>query len=943
MNTKRKSRANTNSTGTRAPRARASSSGGNGVNAQVSGADGIYLNETFMHRVTSLIGLEVEIVTHSKEMYSGILRTFSSNFDVVLELPHRTDPPPSSQAIGLKIVADKMIFKFDSIVKIAAYETDLDSMTRNTFQTDTTISKYNGQPSGEKVLEMWEPPSMNGDMDDFDLSSGNNNANGWDADDMFRRNEQEHGVTSSFDQNLSGYTTEIRTDLSNFKNEEAKAARLAREIESNPSSQNRANLENGDEEERFAAVSRPASEMSNNHNDNKYMSGRRKPGPQQPANSAYGLFNRNRKHPEKYPSSGSNERWECVSGSGTKNSNQNRGHAHQQNGNNNVVNKSTLPPYHNSANQTYAANSRESPVSVNGQSDKRTSAPINNRRETSSSGSRHVSGRNNYSSNDNQSLPSSSRSSPPTVQGHHNQIASVPPPRYQTATYTQQTSTTNSRPNVSTSYAAAADKSVPKTQPPPPIRVRDESLNSELKRFSTDFNLSSPSPQNNPRVSSPASVVSETPKQHAAQIPHSEPPSPSVQEVSHVPEEVTESPVSPPQTLYKLQEVQIEKNVENLKKDQTEKTPEENITQLPDKTVVQTSKLNPNAKEFVFNPNTKPFIPRSPSTPNSSRPMTPQTPTTNIVATTNQHQQMIQAQHGPAIAIPAAYHHHHHQHAPGTGQMVTHQAPPHPHPAFTMLPTVFVTSNSAFNHHPHSMPPQPPNQAGRFRKMTVGMSHRSDIASQIQVAAATGQPLLAPAPLQAQFAVPGYSPQPMPTPQAYQQVQMVRMVPQQGGGMMPTLVPTSIAYHPANAGQLSQMESGVPQGPPSYHHHHHHQASQHHIMNQQQTAQSPAPQPGPPQTPGQSQTPVNFQQPPPQQSQPPPFPAGTTIMCPILPTPTASQQPSAPNTPGSAPPMQQPPPQQHQQYISHPHQHHQAASTQAPHGQYHLYSTIRES
>lgn len=27
----------------------------------VTGADGIYLNETFMHRVTSLIGLEVEV------------------------------------------------------------------------------------------------------------------------------------------------------------------------------------------------------------------------------------------------------------------------------------------------------------------------------------------------------------------------------------------------------------------------------------------------------------------------------------------------------------------------------------------------------------------------------------------------------------------------------------------------------------------------------------------------------------------------------------------------------------------------------------------------------------------------------------------------------------------------------------------------------------------
>ncbi|XP_050522500.1 ataxin-2 homolog isoform X2 [Daktulosphaira vitifoliae] len=926
----------------RPPRTRASSSGGNGVNTQVSGADGIYLNETFMHRVTSLIGLEVEISTHSKEMYSGILRTFSSNFDVVLELPHRTDPPPSSQTVGLQIIADKMIFKFDSIVKITAHDTDLDSMTRNTFQTDTTISKYNGQPLGEKVLEMWEPPTINGDLEEFDLNSGSSNINGWDADDMFRRNEQEHGVTSTFDQNLSGYTTELRTDMSNFKNEEAKAARLAREIESNPSSQNRANLENGDEEERFAAVSRSTNDVSNNHNDSKYSSGRRKPGSQQSAN-AYGLFNRNRKHPEKYPNNASNERWECVTSSGTKNSNQNRSHNHQQNGNSNTVNKSTGSTYHNNANQSYSSSNSREP-SVNGQTDKRSSASTSNRRDTpqSSSNSRHATGRNNYNSNDNQSLPSSSRTSPTTVQGH-NQTSNVASSRYQTSTYTQQTNTTNTRTNISTSYAAAADKPMTKAQPPPPpIRVRDESLTSELKKFSTDFNLSTAPTQSDLRVSSPGiPTVSENSKQHSAQISHSEP-SQSSQEVPQLPK-VTESPSS--QQVYKSQpEGQVENNTDSVKKDSNEISSEENSSQSSDKIVIQTSKLNPNAKEFVFNPNTKPFIPRSPSTPNSSRPMTPQTPTTNIVATSGSHQQMIQAQHGPAIAIPAAYHHHHHHTAPGSGPMVTHQPPPHPHPAFTMLPTVFVTSNSAFNHHPHSMPPQPPNQAGRFRKMTVGMSHRGDIASQIQVAAATGQPLLAPAPIQAQFAVPGYSPQPMPTPQAYQQVQMVRMVPQQGGGMMPALVPTSISYHPTNAGQIGQMDNGVPQGPP-YHHHHHHQASQHHMMNQQQNAQSPAPQPVPPQTPGQSQTPVNFQQPPPQQSQPPPFPAGTTIMCPILPTPTGSQQPPAPNTPGSAPSMQPPPPQQQhpQQYISHPHPHHQTTPAPTQHGQYHIYSTIRES
>lgn len=104
----------------------------------------------------------------------------------------------------------------------------------------------------------------------------------------------------------------------------------------------------------------------------------------------------------------------------------------------------------------------------------------------------------------------------------------------------------------------------------------------------------------------------ETPKQHTAQISHSEPPCPpTVQEVPQVPEETTESPASPSQTLYKLQEEQTEKNLENVKKDQTDKSSEENTTQLPDKTVVQTSKLNPNAKEFVFNPNTKPFIPVS--------------------------------------------------------------------------------------------------------------------------------------------------------------------------------------------------------------------------------------------------------------------------------------------------------------------------------------------
>lgn len=76
---------------------------------------------------------------------------------------------------------------------------------------------------------------------------------------MFRKNEHTFGVTSTFDDSLASYTVPLdKGDSLEFKEAEAKAEKLAAEIENNPTCRERLDLENGDEEALFAAVERPA-------------------------------------------------------------------------------------------------------------------------------------------------------------------------------------------------------------------------------------------------------------------------------------------------------------------------------------------------------------------------------------------------------------------------------------------------------------------------------------------------------------------------------------------------------------------------------------------------------------------------------------------------------------------------------------------------------------
>lgn len=206
-------------------------------------------------------------------------------------MPHSYPIGAPDKKIDVNSVQDNLIVKVCDIVSIQAKDVDLDYATRDTFQTDTAISaRLNGSLKfGEKKLQPWEGDT-NGDYSiNFELDS---NSNGWDANEMFSLNEKEHGIKTTFKDNLESYTVQIdRKNTDDFKEKEKEAARIAAEIEGNTSTRERLELENGDEEAAFSAVVRPDDSASNsektspppnNNNTQKYTSGQQKQSNRQP-------------------------------------------------------------------------------------------------------------------------------------------------------------------------------------------------------------------------------------------------------------------------------------------------------------------------------------------------------------------------------------------------------------------------------------------------------------------------------------------------------------------------------------------------------------------------------------------------------------------------------------------------------------------------------------
>jgi len=227
---------------------------------QTSEFIGVYGNTRFTHALTSLIGVNLRVETKNKDEYEGILQTFSSDFEMALDLCHKVDPN-NDDTVDVTTIKQTMVFNISSIVRYYATDVDLDFATKETFQTDTQISganKVNGEGGGGgrlRELEHWQPEEdgLGGGIEDDEDLGG---TTGWSANEMFAKNEKQFGVTTNFDPSLAGYTTTLNRDKIDSE-AEARASRIAAQIENNDKSKHSAELENGDEEEAFSAVVRP--------------------------------------------------------------------------------------------------------------------------------------------------------------------------------------------------------------------------------------------------------------------------------------------------------------------------------------------------------------------------------------------------------------------------------------------------------------------------------------------------------------------------------------------------------------------------------------------------------------------------------------------------------------------------------------------------------------
>ncbi|XP_032656546.1 ataxin-2 isoform X9 [Chelonoidis abingdonii] len=231
-----------------------------------------------VHILTSVVGSKCEVQVKNGGVYEGVFKTYSPKCDLVLDAAHRK-PAESSLGPKREDILESILFKSSDFVMVQFKDMDTNYARRVPSETDAFTDsaigvKVNGEHK-EKDLEPWDggETTTTEELEALETDV----SNGWDPNDMFRYNEENYGIVSTYDSSLSSYTVPLERDNSEeFLKREARAAQLAEEIESSAQYKARVALENDDrtEEEKYTAVQRNASEREGhgvNTRESKYV------------------------------------------------------------------------------------------------------------------------------------------------------------------------------------------------------------------------------------------------------------------------------------------------------------------------------------------------------------------------------------------------------------------------------------------------------------------------------------------------------------------------------------------------------------------------------------------------------------------------------------------------------------------------------------------------
>ncbi|XP_075998824.1 ataxin-2-like protein [Genypterus blacodes] len=233
--------------------------------------EGVYNNARMLHFLTAVVGSTCDVRVKNGSVYEGIFKTLSSQCELAVDAVHKRSEGATGDGGGggeegggggnqpslpkIEDITDTMIFSPSDLVTMTCRDVDLTFAVRDTF-TDTAISstRVNGEHR-EKVLQRWDG---DGNGENFDLEM--DTSNGWDANEMFKFNEEAYGVKSTYDSSLSMYTVPLeKGNTDNYRQREARAARLATEIEGSVQYRRRVSLENDEgrsEEDKYSSVIR---------------------------------------------------------------------------------------------------------------------------------------------------------------------------------------------------------------------------------------------------------------------------------------------------------------------------------------------------------------------------------------------------------------------------------------------------------------------------------------------------------------------------------------------------------------------------------------------------------------------------------------------------------------------------------------------------------------